>query len=142
MSQQTKNVIWILAILLLAGGYLIYRVYTPQSSTSDLPEPLVRIEAAEAGNHVGSVAEVCGEVASADYLPQVEGAPTFLNLGSAYPDQDFTAVIWGEDRGLWEVPPEQQYENREICVTGTIDMHEGTPQIIATRPEQINRIPG
>lgn len=121
-------------ILVMIAGLILSRVYRPDA---DVLEPEVRIKAAEAGGYVGTPAEVCGEVASADYLPRVNGQPTFLNLGRPYPDQPFTAVIWGDDRVKWSQPPEQRYANREICVTGLIETYEGTPQIIVDGPGQI-----
>lgn len=121
-------------ILVMIAGLVLSRVYQPDPS---FPEPEVQIKAVEAVDYIGTPAEVCGEVASADYLLQVGGKPTFLNLGRAYPNQPFTAVIWGNNRGKWSVPPEQRYANREICVSGLIDNHEGTPQIIIDSPEQI-----
>lgn len=137
MKDRYKNIIWAAAVGLIVLGYLFYRVYEPEPPSPGAAEPEVRIEAAEADRHVGTAAEVCGRVVTADYLPQVEGAPTFLNFGQAYPDQDFTAVIWEDYRGQWATPPERQYENRDICVTGTIETHEGIPQIVVEDPAQI-----
>lgn len=121
-------------IAVIVAGLILSRVYKPESSP---PKPEVRINASEAAEHIGTAAEVCGEVASADYLPQVNGEPTFLNLGRAYPNQHFTAVIWGSNRNKWRESPEQLYSSREICVSGIIETHEGTPQIIVDRPAQI-----
>lgn len=104
---------------------------------SSPPEPEITISTAEAENHVGTPAEVCGQVASADYLPNVNGQPTFLNLDEAYPNQVFTAVIFGDNRPQFSSPPEQMYLNRNICVSGTIRMHEGIPQIVVSNPGQI-----
>lgn len=137
MEDRYKNVIWAAAVGLIVLGYLFYRVYEPESTAPGTEEPEVRIEAAEADEYVGTAAEVCGEVASADYLPRVNGEPTFLNMGQAYPNQDFTAVIWGDYRGKWSAPPEELYEGRKICVTGLIERHEGTPQIVVDDPSRI-----
>jgi hypothetical protein len=49
---------------------------------------------------------VCGTVASTHYAPRSRGQPTFLNLGHAYPNEDFTAVIWGENRAQFGTPEE------------------------------------
>ncbi len=57
-----------------------------------------RISAAEAKDHVGEVATVCGQVASAKSASSTRGRPTFLNLDKPYPEQIFTVVIWGDDR--------------------------------------------
>lgn len=122
----------IAAIMII--GLILSRVYQPESSD---PEPEIRISAFEAKDHVGEVAEVCGVVESADYLPRIGGEPTFLNLGRPHPDQPFTAVIWGEDRARWQVPPEERYLTREVCISGRIETHEGEPQIRVHRPGQI-----
>ncbi|MFW6012414.1 MAG: hypothetical protein ACOC92_01750 [bacterium] len=96
--------------------------------------------ATEAARHVGERGTVCGEVASTRYAPSVDGEPTFLNLERPYPDQVFTAVIWGDDRPRFDRPPEAQFRDRRICVTGKIGVHRGTPQIIVRRPDQIEMV--
>lgn len=121
-------------IIIVIAGFLLSRVDQPDSG---FPTPEVRIKAEKANAYIGKVAEVCGKVESADYLPQINGEPTFLNLGRPYPNQHFTAVIWGSDRIRWNTSPDQQYENRNICVSGRIELYEGTPQIIVETPRQI-----
>jgi len=56
------------------------------------------LSVAEAKEHVGEVATVCGTVVSTRYAASTKGSPTFLNLDKAYPNQVFTIVIWGKDR--------------------------------------------
>jgi hypothetical protein len=92
---------------------------------------------AEAGQHVGQVARVCGQVASVAHMASVNGQPTFLNLDRPYPDQLFTVVIWGRSRSRFDSPPEQLYDGKSICVTGTIATYKGKPQIIVEDPAQI-----
>ncbi len=121
-------------ILIMVAGLILSRVYQPDSSS---PKPEVRINAEEAADYIGTAAEVCGEVASAEYLPRIGGEPTFINLGRAHPNQFFTVVIWGDNRGKWANSPEQKYVNSEICVSGMVEIHEGTPQIIVDKPDQI-----
>lgn len=95
------------------------------------------IPAAEAARHAGERGTVCGEVASTRYAPSANGEPTFLNLGRAYPNQLFTALVWGEDRPKFDEPPEERFRDRRICVTGKIMEYRGTPQIVVRRPDQI-----
>jgi len=123
----------VLAIILIFG-LILSRVYSPGPGP---PSPEVTISADQAAEYTGTVAEVCGRVESANYLPHVGGQPTFLNLGEPHPNQLFTAVIWGNKRGLWRTPPEEAYLNRNICVSGRIQLHEGTPQIEVEFREQI-----
>jgi len=94
---------------------------------------------AQAKDHVGETATVCGLVASTRYAPASNGQPTFLNLERAYPNQIFTVVIWGRNRAKFR-QPDREYDGKKICVTGRIESYRGTPQIEATTPTQI-RLP-
>jgi DNA/RNA endonuclease YhcR with UshA esterase domain len=96
-----------------------------------------RLTAAEAGDHVGEVATVCGTVASARYAASSKGKPTFLNLDKPYPNQAFTIVIWGSDRSKFG-RPELEYHEKRICVTGKIAEYRGKPQVVAEDPKQIS----
>jgi endonuclease YncB( thermonuclease family) len=98
-------------------------------------DPESAIAAAEAAAHAGEHATVCGLVADSRWLGP--GRLTFLNLGRPYPDQDFTVVIRDGDRTAFPVPPERAYREREICVTGRIEIYRGAPQIVVRRPEAI-----
>lgn len=135
LRKWIKYLFPVVAVILLLG-LVLSRVFQSEPVT-DL-EPEHRINAFDAAEYIGTVAEVCGRVASAEYVTQVGGDPTFINLERPHPDQPFTAVIWGDDRHKWQTLPEQHYRNKEICVTGRIDEHEGTPQIRVTSPEQIS----
>jgi hypothetical protein len=94
------------------------------------------LTAAEAKNHMGETATVCGRVASAHFAENTKGLPTFMNLDMPYPHQIFTIVIWGTDRPKFGTP-ERTYRDKNVCVTGTIIGHLGKPQIIAGKPSQI-----
>jgi len=92
--------------------------------------------AEQASSHIGEKATVCGLVASAHYAASTKGQPTFLNLDKPYPNQVFTVLIWGSDRGKFG-NPEQDYANKNICVTGLIKEYRGVPEIVAYSPSQI-----
>ena len=95
-----------------------------------------KLTAAQAKDHIGEEAVVCGVVASTRYAATSRGRPTFLNLDRPYPNQVFTVVIWGENRAKFG-KPEVDYEGKRICVTGTITSYRGVPQIVVDEPEQI-----
>lgn len=133
--RKPLKYIFPLLVLIMIGGLLLSRTYRPDSTVR---EPEVRIEASEASGYIGTVAKVCGEVSTAEYLPEIGGRPTFINLGPSYPNQHFTAVIWEKNRSRWSPIPEKQYTNRHICVTGLINRHENTPQIEVRHPDQIS----
>ena len=95
------------------------------------------LTAAQAGDHVGETATVCGVVASARYAASTRGQPTFLNLDQPYPNQVFTVVIWGSARGAFPQAPEMAYRAKRICVTGLIEAYRRSPQIVVAGPDAI-----
>ena len=90
----------------------------------------------DASQHIGENATVCGVVASAHYAPTTRAQPTFLNLERPYPNQTFTAVIFGSDRAKFD-EPEMRLRGKRICVTGTIRLYRGAPEIILNDPQQL-----
>ncbi|MDB4324734.1 thermonuclease family protein [bacterium] len=92
------------------------------------------VDSTAASEYIGTVATVCGPVASSRFVPRSSGQPTFLNLGAPYPNQSLTVVIWGRDRDRFGAP-EKAYSGKTICVTGWIDTHKGIPQIAINDPQ-------
>jgi hypothetical protein len=95
-----------------------------------------KLTAAEAKDHIGKNATVCGTVASTHYADKTKGQPTFLNLDKPYPNEIFAILIWGTDRSKFG-RPEATYRDKDVCVTGKITAYKGTPEIIASEPSQI-----
>lgn len=140
--RRLRDWAWLLPVLgaLTLVAFLARRHLLPGSGGASPPRPGdgPTLRPAEAAAHVGETATVCGTVAGASFLPGVDGRPTFLNLGGRHPDQDVTAVIWGEDRGRFPRAPERAYgRGTRLCVAGRIGEHEGTPQVEVRRPSQL-----
>ncbi len=110
-------------MLLLTGGFCV-RAQTRAITASD------------AKNHIGEITTVCGQVASSRYANASKGQPTFLNLDKRYPNQIFTAVIWGSNRAKFG-SPENKYRDKHICATGKITEYRGEPEMIISDPAQI-----
>jgi hypothetical protein len=95
-----------------------------------------RLTTAEAKDHIGEQATVCGKVASTRYVSNSRGRPTFLNLDKPYPSQVFTVLIWGENREKFGAP-EEMYRDKQICVTGKITEYKKAPEIVVSEPQNI-----
>jgi len=95
------------------------------------------LTASEAKSHVGSTATVCGKVITPKYATSTKGQPTFLNFDKAYPNQEFTVVIWGSDRAKFGTP-EVTYNGKTICATGKIQEYRDGVEIVASDPKQIS----
>lgn len=93
------------------------------------------LAAAEAKDHVGERATVCGVAASIHHADQSRGTPTFINLDKPDPNQVFTILIWGEDLAKFDKPA--SWEGKRVCATGTITLYRGRPEIVAKSGNQI-----
>ncbi|MCC5942265.1 MAG: hypothetical protein JJU37_12055 [Balneolaceae bacterium] len=131
-KYRSRYISFIFVILLLA--LMLSRVFRPSAQST----PEISISYSEAAGHAGVFAEVCGDVASVTYIQNIGGKPTFINFGAHHPNQEFTVVIWGENLSRWRTAPSDLYSERFICVRGRINIHDGTPQIVATGSDQIS----
>lgn len=100
------------------------------------PGHATEIPAAEAKNHIGEHATVCGKVVSEKEATNARGTPTFINLDSPYPKQVFTILIWGEDRPRMGDLPSQ---GSRVCVTGDIREYHGVPEIEIKEKAQLTQ---
>ncbi len=76
-------------------------------------------------------------MAQVSYKPESAGQPTFVDFGQDFPDQPFSAVIWGENRSGLERPPEL-YRGEHLCVTGKLELYRGRPNIRVRDSKQLS----
>ena len=88
--------------------------------------------------HIGDSVHVCAKVYGGRFVETGSGAPTYINLGAAYPEDLLTIVILGADRTKFNDRPEQSWKGRQICVSGVITEFRGKPQMIVTKTEQVS----
>jgi hypothetical protein len=94
------------------------------------------ISTAEAKNHIGENATVCGKVAGERTPTSSRGEPTFINLDSAYPNQVFTILVWGDDRkNVGELPRVGSH----VCAKGQISDYHGVPEIVVRTSGQLSQ---
>ncbi|TWI77929.1 hypothetical protein IQ13_4170 [Lacibacter cauensis] len=91
----------------------------------------------EAVKHVADSVTVCGKVSGARFLETAKNTPTFLNLGPAFPNNALTIVIWSDVRKQFETAPEVLFKDKEVCVTGRIELYKDKPQIVLRRREDL-----
>jgi|SRR5215469_15463164 len=84
------------------------------------------LSTAQASQHAGERATVCGEISGKRTVSAAKGRPTFVNLDGAYPNSNFTVVVWGEDQAKVGNLPASGH----LCVTGVIEMYRGKPEIV------------
>jgi len=80
----------------------------------------------------GSLVKVCGKVFGTH--TGKTGIVKF-EFGGKYPNNTFTAVIFSENTSKFE--PAENYDGKEICVTGRIKIYKEKPEIELTNPNQL-----
>ncbi|TMI94629.1 MAG: DNA-binding protein [Bacteroidetes bacterium] len=97
----------------------------------------VEIKLEDAAKHVGDSVKVCGKVSGIRFMENAKGQPTLINLGAAYPNQLLTVVIWEDLRKQFDKTPEELFKDKEICITGKIELYRDKPQIVIRSKEQV-----
>jgi hypothetical protein len=93
-----------------------------------------RLTTAEAKDHVGETATVCGMAVDTQPLPRYGianlGKPVSVDLDQAEPSPVFYFVTFSTDPHKPELV-EATYKGKQVCVTGDIAMSKTTPFIMA-----------
>jgi DNA/RNA endonuclease YhcR with UshA esterase domain len=121
----------------LAAILEIYFGHIPTVPKPSAVAPSATITPSDASSHVGETLTVCGKVFGGRFLENSNGSPTLINMGADYPDNPFTLVIYGSDRGSFSYRPEIWLPGKTICVTGLIKLFKGKPEIVVTKESQI-----
>lgn len=96
----------------------------------------------DAANYVGQSVTVEGTASSFVYAGSSSGSPYFINMGN----RAFAAIIWSQDIALFDQAMLRNYvewskSGQPITVTfrisGTVEMHDGRPQITVRDGSQI-----
>jgi hypothetical protein len=94
------------------------------------------LSAAQAAGQIGQGATICDTVTSVTSSAVLPGRPTFLNFGRPYPNQDFTVVIWGNQRD--QVRPDD-LAGKRVCVKGAVSGFQGKPEMYLQSADQLQR---
>jgi hypothetical protein len=98
--------------------------------------PAQSLTTSQAKAHEGESGTVCGKVVGEKTATSSRGEPTFINLDSAYPNQVFTILIWGDDRkNVGELP----HTGSRVCASGIIQDYRGVPEIVVRSKGQLSQ---
>jgi hypothetical protein len=108
------------------------QAYLTKIAATNIPQsPLsrYRVPCFETANRIGHHISCRMEKAYCDYLPALEGSPTFCN-DRPHPDHAFALIVFGED---WS-----HYDGQCIIVSGYLEIDRGILQIEALRRSQVS----
>ena len=96
-----------------------------------------KIPIEDADKHIGETVTICSKVFGGRFIENSAAKPTLLNLGAAFPNHKLTIAINNEDRKNFTGKPEDDYTGKNVCVTGKVIEFKGKPEIVVTRPQEI-----
>lgn len=93
-----------------------------------------------AKQHLGEVVTVQGPLRASKSRSDVNGSPTWLDVGNVFPDHNrLNIVVWGEnlynfdaqylDATYWFHSTSRERAYALICIKGTVTEYKGVPQI-------------
>jgi hypothetical protein len=93
----------------------------------------------EAKDYVQRIKTVCGPVVNTHAINDDTDKVTFLDLGRSFPAKSrFTVLIGEGDHSGFLSNPSIYFLNKDICVTGFIELHENVAYIYADSAHQIS----
>lgn len=95
------------------------------------------IKLEDVAKHVGDSVKICGKVYGIRFVSTVQNEPTFINLGANFPNQLLTIVIWSDVRKTFTRMPEELFKDKEVCVTGKIELYKERPQVVVRDKGQL-----
>ena len=84
----------------------------------------------------GKKVTVCAKV-QGTHVSSGEKKNTYLNFGKPYPDNTFTVLISEPDLKNFKYVPAEFLTDKNICITGTVVIYKGKPEILVSSEEQI-----
>lgn len=94
-----------------------------------------KISIDEASKHYGETVTICEMLYGGKYVEKSK--LTLLDMGGPYPKTKLTVLINSEDRKNFPGKPEAFYEKKDVCITGKVIEFKGKPEIIVSKPSDI-----
>jgi hypothetical protein len=90
------------------------------------------IAPSDAKIHVGQTVTIHAAV---EEVKTGRGGVTFLDMGGAFPDNTFAAVIFAAD--LAKFPDAKALKGKTVAISGPVQLYQGKPEIILKTADQL-----
>jgi hypothetical protein len=97
-----------------------------------LPARAETIAPSDAKTHVGQTVTIHAAV---EEVKTGRGGVTFLDMGGAFPDNTFAAVIFAAD--LAKFPDAKVLKGKTVAISGPVQLYQGKPEIILKTADQL-----
>lgn len=108
---------------------LLFLVFASVVSAQEAKPTIENISSFE-----GRTITICEKVTG---IHETKGENAVLNFGSPYPNNAFTVIIFKRDREKFSYNPLEFLNGKTICITGTVIMYKGKPEIVIKNESEI-----
>ena len=84
----------------------------------------------------GKLITVCSKV-TGTHVSNGDMKNVSLNFGKPFPDNSFSVFIKEEDLKNFKYNPSESLKEKTVCVTGTVKIYKGKPEIVITKEDQL-----
>jgi len=126
--------------LMIAGvrlANMLSKLFTTEATAVDAKVLAAKykngIDAKDGAQNIGKKVTACSKVYGVKSLENV----TFINLGGKAPNSPMTIVIFAKDVKNFKPSIEELYNNKNICVKGTVEDYKGKAEIVVSSPDDI-----
>lgn len=112
-------------------------VFLEELKKAKLIYTLKYINVTDVAKYIGDSVRFCSKVFSARYFESSENKPTLLDVNASFPNQLLNIVIWDRDRKNFAGAPEVMYNNKEVCISGVVQLVSSLPRIVIRHRDQV-----
>lgn len=113
------------------------KLFVDELKKSNVIRTLKQINMKDLAMHVGDSVSFSARVFSTRYFESSENGPTLLDINNSYGAPLVNIVIWQQDRKNFSEAPEILYQNREVRISGTVELYNNLPQLVIRSRKQI-----
>ena len=115
---------------------LLSALFVLSFSVTAFAQKEIKVE--EVKDNVGDTVKICTKIFDSNYEENSKGSPTYLYTSAHNPNSTLTFIIWGDKRKFFDYKPEKDLKEREVCVTGKIELLKDKPVMVIDKQSQID----
>ena len=100
-------------------------------------KPLQQINAKDVAGHIGDSVQFCSRTYNSRYNATSGNGPAVLELQADFSEPIVNVIILPEDRAKFGDAPETFFLNKDVCVSGVLELRDDTPSVIVRSKEQL-----
>lgn len=112
------------------------QLFISELKKAKIIQTLKQIDLNDIASYAGDSVIFCSKVFSARYFENSDKKPTVLDVSSNF-EKTVNIIIWDDMRKKFGKAPEQLFANKEVCISGVVQLINSIPQIIIRERGQI-----